>query len=119
MDISAIRNISTEGARRHVPPLTDYNSYSTDWNEVEYRHFEAASPHVVVVGFWSGAPGEITLSSWPYTEICSILSGRVAIRDQNGDRIEFAAGAAFLVPKGFVGDWITIEPATKLFVAIS
>ena len=118
MDISAIRKIATESARRYVPPLTDYNACSTDWSEVEYRHFEAASPHVVV-GFWSGEPGEITLNSWPYTEICSILSGRVAIRDQNGNRIEFAVGATFLVPKGFAGHWVTIESATKLFVAIS
>jgi uncharacterized cupin superfamily protein len=118
MDISAIRNITTERARQHVPPLTDYSACSTGWSEVEYRHFEAASPHVVV-GFWSGSPGEITLDSWPYTEICSILSGRVAIRDRKGDRIEFSVGATFLVPKGFAGDWITIESATKLFVAIS
>ena len=55
MDISAIRNISTEGARRHVPPLTDYNSYSTDWNEVEYgiRGCEpACSGWVLVRGTW-------------------------------------------------------------------
>jgi uncharacterized cupin superfamily protein len=118
MDISAIRNIATEGGCPHVPPLTDYDACSIGWSEIEYRHFEAASPHVVV-GFWSGRPGEITFDSWPYTEICSILSGKVAIRDQKGNRVEFAVGQTFLVPKGFAGDWITIESATKFFVAIS
>jgi len=118
MDISAIRTISAGGGRTHVPPLSDYDAFSAGWSEVEHRHFEAASPNVVV-GFWSGEPGAITLNAWPYTEICSILSGRVALRDRHGGRVEFGAGATFLVPQGFAGDWITIEPATKLFVAIS
>jgi uncharacterized cupin superfamily protein len=118
MDISVIKSISADCARRFVPPLTDYKACSSGWSEVEYRHFESASPNVVV-GFWSGEPGEVALDPWPYNEICSILSGRVAIRDQKGDRIEFIVGATFLVPKGFSGNWITIESATKLFVAIS
>jgi uncharacterized cupin superfamily protein len=118
MDISAIRTISAEDGRPHIPPTADYDACSTGWSETEFRYFEAASPQVVV-GFWSGAPGEITLDAWPYTEICSILSGRIAIRDRRGHRVEFAIGATFLIPKGFAGDWITVEPSTKLFVAIA
>ena len=118
MDISAIRPLTGDDARRHVPPLSDYRFSSTGWEESEYRHFEAPSPHVVV-GFWTGSPGEVTLDPWPYTEVCSILSGRVAIRDRNGQEVAFGAGAAFLIPRGFVGRWITLEPASKLFVAIS
>jgi uncharacterized cupin superfamily protein len=118
MDIGAVKPLTADEARRYVPPLSDYKVASAGWRQAEYRHFEAPSPHVVV-GFWTGAPGEITLDPWPYTEVCSILSGRVAIRDQEGGQLEFGAGEAFLVPRGFVGQWITVEPASKMFVAIS
>lgn len=118
MNISAIRVLGAEGARRHVPPLDDYAATSPGWEETEYRHFQGPSANVVA-GFWEGAPGEITLDPWPYTEVCSILSGRVALRDREGNEVTFGAGAAFMVPRGFAGQWITLEPATKLFVAIS
>jgi uncharacterized cupin superfamily protein len=118
VDISAIKALTADEARRYVPPLSDYSAMSAGWEEVEYRHFVGSSSKVVV-GLWEGAPGEVTLNPWPYTEVCSILSGRVAIRDQQGEEITFGAGAAFIVPSGFVGQWITMEPTSKLFVAIS
>lgn len=118
MDIGIIKSLTVDEARRYVPPLSDYKTVSAGWHETEYRHFEGPSQNVLV-GFWTGVPGEITLDPWPYTEVCSILSGRVAIRDREGNRIEFGSGEAFLVPKGFVGQWITVEPASKMFVAIS
>ena len=64
-------------------------------------------------------PGEVTLDPWPYTEVCSILSGKVAVRDTDGKMAEFKAGDALMVPVGFVGDWITLEKSTKIFIAIS
>jgi uncharacterized cupin superfamily protein len=118
MDIGAIKTLAADEASRYVPPLSDYKSASAGWVEAEYRHFEAPSPNVIV-GYWTGGPGEITLEPWPYTEVCSILSGRVKIRDRAGNLIEFGPGEAFLVPRGFMGSWVTLEPASKIFVAIS
>jgi uncharacterized cupin superfamily protein len=118
LKIDAIRPLTDQEARRFVPPLSDYKSTSPGWNETEYRQFEASNAKVVV-GFWTGAPGEVTLDPWPYTEICSILTGRVAVRDHEGRQVEFNAGQAFMVPQGFVGDWVTLEPSSKIFVAIS
>jgi uncharacterized cupin superfamily protein len=117
MDIRVIKPLTDQAARRFVPSVSDYQAVSPNWSETEYRHYEAPSTNVVV-GFWTGAPGKVTLNPWPYTEVCSILSGRVAVRDRQGGQVEFGAGQAFMVPKGFVGDWITLEPASKLFVAI-
>ena len=70
-------------------------------------------------GYWTGEPGSVEIDPWVYTEICSIISGRVAIADRNGRRLEFGPGEAFLIPKGFAGKWITLEPAKKIFLAIS
>lgn len=118
MDITAVKRLSSEDVQRYVPPLSDYKAASAAWEEAEYRHIEAPNSNVVV-GYWTGSPGEVTLDPWPYTEVCSILSGSVAIRDASGSRLDFQAGDAFIVPRGFVGQWITVEPTSKLFVAIS
>ncbi|MEU0520335.1 N,N-dimethylformamidase beta subunit family domain-containing protein [Streptosporangium sp. NPDC006007] len=48
-----------------------------------------------------------------------ILAGRVALVDEHGDRVEFGPGEAFHVPQGFRGDWVTVEPTIKVFVAVS
>ncbi len=101
-----------------VPPLTDYVQHSANWAEAEYPVFDSPSERVTV-GYWTGEPGSVVLSSWAYTEVCSILSGRVAVVDSAGKRKDFGSGEAFIVPKGFVGTWITVEQASKIFIAIA
>ncbi len=118
MNISVIKRIDKTGTNAFVPPLSDYAAVSPGWTEAEYRILETPSSHVVI-GFWTGESGKITLDPWPYTEVCSIRTGRVAIKDSAGAQIEFGAGESFLVPKGFVGEWITLEPSSKVFIAIS
>lgn len=47
-----------------------------------------------------------------------MLTGMVALVDHTGARREFGAGEAFWVPRGFSGTWETVEPSTKIFVAL-
>lgn len=115
--IEAIIVIGPDTARAFVPPLTDYINPSAGWSETEYRHFTSISGPATV-GYWTGEPGSVSFVAWPYTEVCSILSGRVGVEDTSGRRVEFGAGDVFMVPKGWSGTWLTLECATKLFVAI-
>jgi uncharacterized cupin superfamily protein len=115
--IEAIVTIGPDAARAFIPPLADYKDPSAGWTETEYRHVAAQSVPVAV-GYWTGEPGEVSFDAWPYIEICSILSGRVAVEDRQGRRREYASGDVFMVPKGWAGKWLTLEAATKLFVAI-
>ena len=48
-----------------------------------------------------------------------LLSGRVAVVDLDGGRAEFGPGEAFFIPRGFAGDWVTVEPSRKVFVAVT
>lgn len=57
--------------------------------------------------------------SWPYDEVCVITRGCAALEDNQGRRREFTAGAAFHIPAGFEGRWITLEPCEKYFIAIA
>jgi uncharacterized cupin superfamily protein len=116
-DVSAIIDIRPDDGIAYVPPLSDYKNPSSNWTEVEYRFFESRSDHVTV-GYWTGEPGSISYDAWPYMEVCSILSGRVAVKDPFGAQRQFGPGSVFIVPKGWAGEWITLESATKIFIAI-
>lgn len=104
------------GLPRSAPSLGGYDGVSEGWREWEHR---AQLPRPgVIAGYWTGEPGWVEFISWPYNELCVILTGRVALEDSAGGRREFAAGESFLVPEGFRGRWVTVEPTTKIFVGV-
>jgi uncharacterized cupin superfamily protein len=117
LTVKDIAVMNGAGLDKHIPSPTDYAVSSPAWTEAEYPYVDRASGRVVA-GFWTGEPGFVEIDSWAYTEVCSILSGKVAVVDQEGGRVEFGAGEAFMVPKGFAGTWVTIEASTKIFIAI-
>ena len=116
-DISWVVNIEPDVATRSVPSLSDYLSTSSGWTEAEFRSIDLPAARITG-GYWTGEPGRVEIDPWPYTEICSIISGRVAVTDFLGGRLEFGTGAAFMIPKGFAGAWITLEPSAKLFLMV-
>jgi uncharacterized cupin superfamily protein len=118
LDISSIVPIRPSDAAKYVPPISDYQAASVDWTEAEFRCIDVPASRVVG-GYWTGEPGSVQIDPWVYTEICSIITGRVAIVDFRGARIEYGAGEAFVIPKGFAGEWVTLEPSAKIFLAIS
>lgn len=69
-------------------------------------------------GFWSGVwesePGAWKVS-YDENELCVILAGRLRLTGEDGASQEFAAGDAFVVPKGFRGTWETIEHVRKIY----
>lgn len=116
--VEAIVRIEPADLQPYVPPLTDYQSPSAGWCEAEYRCFIAEPRGKATVGYWTGEPGEVSFDAWPYIEICSILSGQVGLRDTGGRVVRFGAGEGFVVPKGWRGSWLTLQPSTKIFIAI-
>ena len=69
------------------------------------------------VGQWVCEPG-----AWHFTakedEVCTILSGRGRLVSDEGTTINFAAGDSFVIPRGFVGLWETIEAIRKIYVVV-
>lgn len=113
--IDAVTTVDRSGVRV-VPDASGYDSVSDGWVEAEYRAVELADDSLG--GLWEGEPGRVSFESWPYTEFCVMISGRVAVIDAAGGRREFGAGEAFVVPRGFRGTWETVEPSVKYFVAM-
>jgi uncharacterized cupin superfamily protein len=117
LTIRSVVLIRPHDVAKYVPPLSDYRSASTPGVESEFHCLDISSDRVTV-GYWKGEPGTVQLDPWIYTEVCSIVSGRVAVDDLQGGRMEFGPGEGFVIPKGFVGEWITLEPAAKIFLTI-
>jgi uncharacterized cupin superfamily protein len=65
-------------------------------------------------GRWSSTPGKWRIK-YSESEFCCLTRGRVVLENQAGERWEFAAGQAFVVPSGFEGTWEVIEDCTKFY----
>jgi uncharacterized cupin superfamily protein len=111
-----VQRITRGTGTKVVPALADYDAVSPGWSEAEYRARLADTASVA--GFWEGEPGSVAFDSWPYNEVCVILSGRVAVEAEDGEYLEFSAGEAFTVPAGFRGVWHTLERTEKIFVGV-
>jgi uncharacterized cupin superfamily protein len=65
-------------------------------------------------GRWSSTPGKWRIR-YTESEFCCLTKGRVALENSAGQRWEFAAGGAFVVPAGFEGTWEVLEECTKFY----
>ena len=65
-------------------------------------------------GLWQGTRGRWRVR---YTEheFCVILEGKVCLEASGGERHEFRAGDAFVVPAGFTGSWEVVEDCRKWY----
>ncbi len=65
-------------------------------------------------GMWHSNSGKWRIR---YTEheFCVMLEGRVRIEAIGGERYEFRAGDAFVVPAGFEGSWEVLEACRKWY----
>jgi uncharacterized cupin superfamily protein len=65
-------------------------------------------------GVWTATGGTWRIN-YSEVEFCHLLSGRVALTNQQGQRWEFGAGDSFVVPAGFIGTWEVIAECRKLY----
>ncbi|WP_449283085.1 cupin domain-containing protein [Leucobacter sp.] len=69
-------------------------------------------------GLWECTPGDFTAERNGYTEICTILSGRVTIEVDGQDPEEFGPGDVMVMPSGWKGVWRVHEPLRKHYTTI-
>jgi uncharacterized cupin superfamily protein len=48
-------------------------------------------------------------------ELCVLIEGRVRLESSHGEKNDFRAGDAFLVPAGYEGTWEVAEPCKKWY----
>ena len=65
-------------------------------------------------GIWTSTAGKWRVR-YTENEFCVIIEGRVRIESASGEKYEFKAGDAFVVPAGFEGIWEVSEPCKKWY----
>ncbi len=65
-------------------------------------------------GIWTSTMGKWRVR-YTENEFCVIMEGRVRIESLSGEKNEFRAGDAFVVPAGFEGTWEVSEPCKKWY----
>lgn len=69
-------------------------------------------------GLWECTPGDFTAERNGYTEICTILSGRVFLEVEGQEPEEFGPGDVMIMPSGWKGVWRVTEPVRKHYTNI-
>lgn len=59
----------------------------------------------------------LALQDWPIDEFMYILEGRVEITDLKGNTKIYGPGDAFVMPKGFSGQWRQLSPIKKINIS--
>lgn len=73
----------------------------------------------ISTGLWECTAGTFTAVREGYTEICTILSGRVTLEVEGTESREFGPGDVMIMPSGWVGVWVVHEPVRKHFTIIN
>lgn len=72
----------------------------------------------VDTGLWECTVGDFTAERNGYTEICTILSGRVTVEVEGQEPEEFGPGDVMVMPSGWKGVWRVHEPLRKHYTTI-
>jgi uncharacterized cupin superfamily protein len=70
-------------------------------------------------GVWECTPGRFTADRTKSAEICTILSGRVTLHDEDGTTREVGAGEMFVLPLGWRGEWTIHQQTRKIYTMIN
>jgi len=69
-------------------------------------------------GTWNCSPGRWRVRYDEY-EYCRILAGSGAVIDAEGNARAIKSGDEFVIPAGFVGEWLVVEDMTKSWVIVT
>lgn len=72
----------------------------------------------VETGIWECTPGSFTAERNGYTEICTILAGRVTLEVEGAEPEEFGPGDIMVMPSGWKGIWHVTEALRKHYTVI-
>ncbi len=72
----------------------------------------------IETGLWECTAGSFTAVREGYSEVCTILSGRVTIEVAGEDAEEYGPGDVMVMPSGWSGTWHVHEPLRKHYTTI-
>lgn len=109
----AIHNTSDVDLGPHTPKPTSTGGELTEASLVMW------ATDRIDTGLWECTPGSFSAERIGYTEICTILTGRVTLEVEGQDPEEFGPGDIFVTPSGWKGVWRVHEPLRKHYTIIN
>lgn len=109
----AIHNTAAADLGPHAPKPTSIEGEQT---EAAISVWQAGG---IDTGLWECTPGVFTAERNGYSEICTILSGRVTIEVVGAEPEEFGPGDVMVMPSGWRGTWRVHEPLRKHYTTIN
>lgn len=114
MNLDAIVQFSRSSAVAEEYYLPAEKLIAGNPKQTVWKHY-ADSTGKFFAGIWQSEPGKWHVS-YTEEEYCQIISGRSLITDTSGKTMAVAAGASFVIPRGFVGTWEVVEETRKTYV---
>ena len=118
---------STAAADTKAPSIVPIDS-ATATKEVALRNgkiyfgetiiYTADADGKVQFGVWEADASKTKLIDYPFTEYVLMLSGVLAVTNDDGTSREYKAGDTFVIPKGFTGIWHVRERMKKQHIKI-
>ena len=72
----------------------------------------------VNAGVWECTSCTERIRDYPFDQCCFVLEGSLTITDENGQSDTFGPGDAFIIPRGFNGDWQMTAQYKNFFVTV-
>ena len=108
----AVHNTASAPLSAHAPKPTATTPGLTE------AAAEAWTNGPIKTGLWECTTGSFTAKREGYTEICTILSGRVTIEVEGLENEEYGPGDIMVMPSGWEGVWHVTEPLRKHYTTI-
>lgn len=109
----ALHNTAAVDLGPHAPKPTSIEGDQTE------AGLQVWATDRIDTGLWECTPGVFTATRIGYTEICTILSGRVTLEVEGQDPEEFGPGDVMVMPSGWEGVWHVHEPLRKHYTIIN
>lgn len=110
----------------HNTADADLGAHAAKATSIEGNQTEAAvsvwvggTGDKIDTGLWECTAGVFTAERIGYTEICTILSGRVTLEVEGAEPEEFGPGDIMVMPSGWKGVWRVHEPLRKHYTTIN
>lgn len=113
LDYTALKD---KGGLEPWPPMADLPFINDiKGNPVHSGRFDVGGfGKRTMVGVWECTPGTFEYT-YPGDEICTLLAGKIRLKDEDGNMHEYTAGDTFYTRKGEVAEWEVVETIRKIF----
>ena len=72
----------------------------------------------VNAGVWECTSCTERIRDYPFDQCCFVLEGSLTVIDESGHAETFKPGDAFIIPRGFNGDWRMTERYRNFFITV-